>query len=405
MININYCMHTSVYFLGISLASMSLLGCQTTPIESSQQLPVVNNPTRNAPAPIADVVVKDTQVIQWANGYDWQLQQIVDAQGNTINVAAVPPITIDVAPDDITLTESCQRYSLSSLKILAPPFPNLSYDNLQVKSICADNSVNKVINADTDSNTNNDSTIKRVFSQTTLYNYNLKLLPLAQSQVQTMIDAAPKRLALNFENGASLIFTGTTKNLLKPTGLPINNELLERYWWRLVSAASNNYDNNGRLISRTPISDFYYPDFPITLNFSAERDQYASFQANCNGVGGPYALLKDNTLLIGSGLQTLMGCGFQGDKAETTLSALMARSKSKLILSLQPIKPTLKPSDDFPRYNLLQTMDSGETLVWQNEPLPEREYLTLENNEKTPETEINTSKSAQSSSNIDMPNE
>lgn len=56
-------------------------------------------------------------------------------------------------------------------------------------------------------------------------------------------------------------------------------------------------------------------------------------------------------------------------------------------------------------YNLLQTMDTGETLVWQNEPLPEREYLTLENNEKTPETEINTSKSAQSSSNIDMPNE
>ncbi len=363
-----------------------LASCYSAPIQTSQQFAIIENTSintaRNMPTAIEEIEMKDDLVTQWANGYDWQLQQVVDAQGKAINVATVPPITIEVAPDDITLTESCQRYSFSSLKMLAPPFPNYGFGDLQVASICADTSLDEVTIANTVTSRSNDndnnnakdnsSRIKRLFAQLTSYNYNLKLLPLAQSQsqAQTTTNAAPKRLALNFENGASLIFTGTSRNLFKPTGLPISNELLERYKWRLVGGTSNNYDDNGKLISRTPISDFYYPDFPITLYFSAERDQYASFQANCNnGIGGPYALLKDNTLLIGSGLQTVMGCGYQGNKAETTLSGLMDRSKSKLTLSLQPNKSTSTTPTDFPHYNLLQTMATGETLVWQNEEL------------------------------------
>ena len=370
----------SYSLLVFTLFALALASCYSAPIQSSQQPLETETSAINTPTYVENIEVKDDLVIQWANGYDWQLQQVVDARGKAINVATVPPITIEVAPDDIILTESCQRYSFSSLKMLAPPFPNYGFGDLQVASICADNSLDEVTIANTvtyssnesDNNNakDNSSRIKRLFAQLTSYNYNIKLLPLAQSQAQNTTNAAPKRLALNFENGASLIFVGTSRNLFKPTGLPISNELLERYKWRLVSGTSNNYDDNGKLISRTPISDFYYPDFPITLYFSAERDQYASFQANCNnGIGGPYALLKDNTLLIGSGLQTVMGCGYQGNKAETTLSGLMDRSKSKLTLSLQPNKSTSTTPTDFPHYNLLQAMQTGETLVWQNEEL------------------------------------
>ena len=71
-----------------------------------------------------------------------------------------------------------------------------------------------------------------------------------------------------------------------------------------------------------------------------------------------------------------MGCGLEGNRVEGTLAELMARSKSKLTLSLQPNKPTSTALDDFVHYNLLQTMETGETLVWQNEPLPVREYLS-----------------------------
>ncbi|WP_367105323.1 hypothetical protein [uncultured Psychrobacter sp.] len=359
-------------FVVITVLASGVASCHSTPIQSSQPLSIVETPAINTLAAIKDIEVKDDQVIQWANGYNWQLQQVIVTQGNAINVPAVSPITIEAVPDKIILTESCQRYSFSSLKILAPPFPNYGFGDLQVESICADNSLGEITNANSsnDNNNSNDngSMIKELFAQLTSYNYNLKLLPLAQSQFQTTTNAAPKRLALNFENGASLVFVGASKNLLKPTGLPITNELLERYQWRLVSGTSNNYNDDGQLISRTPINNFYYPDIPVLLSFSADRDQYASFYADCNqGIGGPYALLKDHTLLIGSGVQTVMGCGFKGDRVENTITDLMARSKSKLTLSLQPAKAKSETPADFPRYNLLQTMETGETLVWQNE--------------------------------------
>lgn len=380
--------------LAFIIVASGLAGCQSPPIQSSQQPPAIETSAITTPAIIEDIEVKDYRVTQWANGYDWQLQQVVDAQGNAINVATVPPITIEVAPSNIKLTQGCQHYDIEFLSILAPPFPNYGSGKLAAESLCADNLIDETIKSETISNSYNDNynTIEKLFPQYpySSLNFNLNLLPLDKALLQSKIstNVAPKRLALNIENGASLIFTGTSKNWLKPTGLPITNELLKRYQWRLASGTSNNYENNGKLISRAPISDFYYPDITILLSFSADRNQYASFYADCNqGIGGPYALLKDHTLLIGYGLQTVMGCGFQGNRLETTLSGLMARSKSKLTLSLQPTKLTSTTSVDFPQYNLVQTMQTGETLVWQNETLPKPKYLTQESDEEASEAE------------------
>ena len=65
-----------------------------------------------------------------------------------------------------------------------------------------------------------------------------------------------------------------------------------------------------------------------------------------------------------------MNCGKTGDRIETNLFDLMRNSNSQLTLSLQLSQSIPSIADnqtDMPRYNLLQTMATGETLVWQNE--------------------------------------
>ncbi|TXD98409.1 hypothetical protein ES754_05690 [Psychrobacter frigidicola] len=342
---------------------VGLVGCQSAPIKSSKPPPTVNIPTMDTPAPTKEIVVKEAQVIQWANGYDWQLQQVVDAQGNTITIPTSPPIKLEVAPDIINLYQGCQNYSLEFMTLLAPPFPYHTSGTPQPQSDCIESGSDNVIN-------NSGSIIETLFPKYPYFNFNIQLISQAQPTKTTQ--TAPKRLALVIEHGNTFIFQGTPKILPKPAGLPITDELLADYQWRLVNAVKNKYDNNGKLVSKALISDFYHPDFPISLSFpDYNNNQYASFYSNCNyGVGGSYALLEDNTLLVGRGAQTAMSCGLNGDRVEARLSKLMTRSKSQLTLSLQPAKPALETQADFPHYNLLQTMETGETLLWQNEPIP-----------------------------------
>lgn len=390
MVNLNSYMRS---FVLLSLfGSIGLYGCQSAPIKGSQQLPTINDSNMNKSIPPKEILIKESQVIQWTNGYDWQLAQVINATGHTIPIPTTPPIEIEVAPDDINLKQGCLNYGLEFMTITAPPFPYHGSYELEIQSTCTDN------NSASDSV----NTIDTLFPSYPYFNFNLELISPAQSHITT--NSTPKRLALVIERGNTLIFEGKPKALLKPTGLPISNELLEHYQWQLVSAVSNTFDDNGILITRAPIGDFYHPDFPISLSFSDSRDQYASFYANCNyGIGGPYALLKDNTLLIGSGMQTVMGCGLNGNRVEDRISNMMTRSKSELSLSIQT--PTPKLSADFSHYNLLQTMDSGETLVWQNKPLPERKYLTSEPNQEALDIEIDTSEAPQSLTHVGASNE
>lgn len=180
----------------------------------------------------------------------------------------------------------------------------------------------------------------------------------------------------SIQNNAKITDETTIKNALPThTDLSITNELLERYNWRLVSAVHNTFDDNKQL-TRAPIGDFYHPDYPVSLEFRNSPDgPYVAFNANCNGSSAPYFLLTDNTFKVSNILSSAINCGKTGDRIETALFDLMRNSSSKLILSLQPseqISPSLKISTDTPRYNLLQTFDSGETLVRQNKEKPSR---------------------------------
>ena len=309
---------------------------------------------------VADETANEVTTLQWASNYYWQLTQVKDKKSNAININTDAPITLEIAPSSLSLFQGCQHFDIKFVWMSAPPFEYGS-ELRERPSTCKNAPENKV------SNTN----IKKLFpNDNNIIKLDVELLPVAKSKlVNTQM--ASKNLVIKIENGNTLTFDGTPRTFKEPTGLPIDKALLEHYDWRLVSAVRNTFNDKGQVISRESIGHFYHPEFPVSLKFRGYDDsQYAFFSSSCNGIGGPYILMKDYTLLVGSGPQTLMGCGVTGNRIEGELAKLISNSQSTLSLSLQPsqsISPTADDQTDMPRYNLLQTMETGETLVWQNE--------------------------------------
>ena len=345
--------------------SVALIGCQSTPIKSPQQTDTVDNTTVNTIHPTDKSVISESQVMQWVAHYDWQLAQVIHQNGNIADIENFAPITLAIEPSSISLHQGCEHYRMDFHALSAPPYPYYSHLT-KVPTTCHDDN-------NTDTAIKEDNSIQSLFVKYAPVRLNFELLPtshLTSQSAPVAIQAAPKRLALNIENGNRLIFIGSTKALATPAGLPITNELLEQYHWTLVSAVSNTYDAKGEL-TRKPLGNFYHPDHPISASFESwPNNQYASFSSGCNGARAPYFLLNDNTFKVGTIISTVMGCGETGNRIESALFDLMRDSSSQLTLSLQPSQPTSPTADnqtDMPRYNLLQTMATGETLVWQNE--------------------------------------
>lgn len=309
---------------------------------------------------VADETANEVTTLQWASNYHWQLTQVGDKKSNAININTDAPITLEVAPSSLSLFQGCQHFAIKFVWMSAPPFEYGS-ELRERPSTCKTAPENKL------SNTN----IKKLFpNDNNIIKLDVELLPVATNKlVNTQM--ASKNLVIKIENGNTLTFDGTPRTFKEPTGLPTDKALLERYDWRLVSAVRNTINDKGQVISRESIGHFYHPEFPVLLKFRGYDDsQYAFFSSSCNGIGGPYILMKDYTLLVGSGPQTLMGCGVTGNRIEGELAKLISNSQSTLSLSLQPsqsISPTADDQTNIPRYNLLQTMETGETLVWQNE--------------------------------------
>ncbi|PWK15327.1 hypothetical protein C8D84_101278 [Psychrobacter immobilis] len=309
---------------------------------------------------VADETANEVTTLQWASNYHWQLTQVEDKKSNAININTDAPITLEVAPSSLSLFQGCQHFAIRFVWMSAPPFEYGS-ELRERSSTCESATENKV------SNTN----IKKLFpNDNNIIKLDVELLPVAKIKlVNTQM--ASKNLVIKIENGNTLTFDGTPRTFKEPTGIPIDKALLEHYDWRLVSAVHNTFNDKGQVISRESIGHFYHPEFPVSLKFRGYDDsQYAFFSSSCNDIGGPYILMKDYTLLVGSGPQTLMGCGVTGNRIEGELAKLISNSQSTLSLSLQPsqsISPTADDQTDMPRYNLLQTMETAETLVWQNE--------------------------------------
>lgn len=156
----------------------------------------------------------------------------------------------------------------------------------------------------------------------------------------------------------------TTPKISKPTepiaNLPITYELLGRYRWRLVSATDS--DNQ-------TITELSRPGFPVVANFSYRfnDEHHVGFSSDCNGVGGPYTLSADYLLTIGSGPQTMMGCGPKREAAEDKIRTLEQSSRSQLTLT--QLANSNIDDTSLPYYLLTQKMTTGETLIWKNSAL------------------------------------
>ncbi|MDE4454931.1 hypothetical protein [Psychrobacter sp. DAB_AL62B] len=342
-----------------SIPTNSMVNSSSTSAPITSQLIIKTEKLEEEIVVVANETATEATTLQWASNYHWQLTQVKDKKNNAINIDTDTPITLEIAPSSLSLSQGCQHFSIDFGWMDAPPFEYGS-DLRKKPSDCKNIPNDKMGKGD----------IEALFPKNGILKLGITLSAVAKNEPDNT-QMAPKNLMVKIENGNTLIFTGKPIAFRKPTGLPIDNALLERYDWQLKSAVRNTFDENGKIISRQSIGHFYHPEFPASLIFRGYDDsQYASFNSNCNGVGGPYILMTDHILLVGSGMQTVMGCGVTGNRIENELSKLVSNSKSTLSLSLQPSslsEAQSKNQNDFPRYDLLQTFDSGETLVWQNE--------------------------------------
>ncbi|MGM8937750.1 META domain-containing protein [Psychrobacter glaciei] len=184
-----------------------------------------------------------------------------------------------------------------------------------------------------------------------------------------------KQLALKTSKGKTLIFSGTPKPEHPVAGIALTNELLERYRWQLVQVT----DKASAVLSEfTPIEKPIMLSYRLNNYSGDESDKQNGFQSGiygqsfgvsvgCNGISGPYALSINQSLLTGSFPSTMMSCGDALDDVESRLRRMMTYSTSRLILTHADNKAKTTTEQAEPNYLLTQTLDSGETLVWQNE--------------------------------------
>ena len=71
-------------------------------------------------------------------------------------------------------------------------------------------------------------------------------------------------------------------------------------------------------------------------------------------------------LLIGSAPQTMIGCDIKREAAEDKIRELEQLSKSQL--SLKRLSTISTDNSSLPHYLLTQKLETGETLIWKNEP-------------------------------------
>lgn len=287
--------------------------------------------------------IESSQVIPWSSHYHWQLSEVKRGDGQPVTAKLTDRIRLDVAPDRLNFYQG---------SLTGQPASCAAGSTAQAPSMHA------------------------LLKPMTERPFRLELLT-ANAAPKTNGDApaAPKRLAIILSNGDQFVFTGAAKTLPKTTGLPLSPELLARFDWHLVSAIRQQYDAQGNLINKEPISDFYHPKHPISFAFDGDApNPLMTFDKNCNYIFARYFLMENNMLVLGRITQTVMSCGATSDRIEIRLFMMMSNSSSMLTLSHQP--PTQDSStntaSDYPRYNLLQTMATGETLVWQNTPRVDR---------------------------------
>ena len=350
------------------LSSIALFGCQSTRLNSTVFTnPAVDNENWSASTP-------KPRLFQTITKYKWQLTHVSDDKGRIKPFNQKLPVTMDVHPDFLTFTESCQRYRVSFDMWLPLPYPYTQANVRHLSNDCTssnDSNIKNLSNKNTIKN-NTGHVLNSVFMpySDTAFRFDPLLPKSAQLSNKTL-----KQLALKTSKGKTLIFSGTPKHEHPVTGIPLTNELLERYQWQLIHLA----DKTG-----TILSEFTQTEKPITLFYRLDSYEKHDFEeqyefqpgvygqsfvvsVGCNGVGGPYALSVNQTLIAGSFPSTMVSCGKAIDDIESQMARMMLYSTSQLTLMHADNAPTATTDESKPNYLLTQKLVSGETLIWKNE--------------------------------------
>lgn len=365
---------TLISMLGLS----GLVGCQT--IDNSK----VETITAKAPVDNHESIItfpqseKNEYIGSWKlpelpveslNRFDWKLVRWIDKQDVVTPIDphlytggdTVPPLTLDVRPNHLVFKYDCQRYNLYHAD-----YNDYMYHSYDVTTTTPKSCLINDAQAASDIS----EYLTQLFPKYGRGDFSLKVVPFLNqlpSEQQPLSKSLnkltskkpiPYELVLNVQD-KQFIFEGTAKKLQPTTGLPISHAFLKQYQWRLVSAIDSKQET---------IEDLTRSGYPVTAYFSSplynlDEDQ-VGFSADCNGVGGPYVLTPDNILLIGSGPQSMMGCGPKREATENKIRQLEQLSKSQLTLQQLPNTNIDDPS--LPYYLLTQKLNTGEMLIWKN---------------------------------------
>lgn len=354
-------------------SSIALLGCQTNSLNhSAQTSTVIDNKNWSA-------AILKPRLFQNVTGHNWQLTHVSNDKGKLIRINLQPPLTMDVRPNLLTFDDGCYRYLVSFDMWLPLPYPYTqatTQDVAKSPDTAADcTAIYRATTQDWRGNTIIPSDTAYLLNTTfQLYaGTNFTFDPALPQSVRAN-KTIEKQLALKTDKGKTLVFTGTPKPKHTVAGISLTSELLEHYRWRLVQATNK---------KGAVISEFTQTEKPIMLSYGLsnysgdESDKQNGFQSGiygqsfsvsvgCNGVGGPYTLSVNQSLLTGGFPSTMMSCGDALDDIETQIRRMMTHSTSQLILTHADGAPTSATEQSKPSYLLTQQLDSGETLIWKN---------------------------------------
>ncbi|MGP4863628.1 META domain-containing protein [Psychrobacter sp. T6-5] len=336
-----------------ALLPLALLGCQTNSLNhSAQTSTVIDDKNWSADTPIP-------RLLQTLTKYEWQLTRVSNNDEKISPFNHKPPLVMNVRPDTLLFQEGCHRYKGNFEAWRPLPYPYSLPDMSDMSDMPNNCEVATTSSGKSNSNKGEvQQALDIVFAPYS--NSYFRFDPILPNDL-LFSNKVSKQMRLTTDKGKVFIFSGRAKPIKQTSGLAITNELLERYDWHLIRATDN---------ANTLIHELNNPNVPITASFRLDtHNQGVSFLTGCNGVGGSYALSTNHTLLIGASPSTLMGCGELVDGIEDYLDRIMHDSTSHLTLTHTDNNPIANSVNEIKSsYLLTQTLDSGETLIWKNEP-------------------------------------
>ncbi|GAA0310593.1 META domain-containing protein [Psychrobacter aestuarii] len=357
-----------------SLLASAVL-CTTFTLSGCQSMTGATTPTTTSPidSDWSETTLKP-RLFQTATSYNWQLTQVSNDKGKLIAVNPQPPLTMNVRPDALTFDDDCYQYHVSFYMWMPLPYPYKGADltdtqkSTQTAADCTaiyqatikDGHDNIFIPSDTA------DLLNTTFEEYTSTEFTFE--PIATQSAGTGKRSA-KQLALKTNEGKTLVFTGTPKPEKAVAGIPLTNDILEDYHWQLIQVTD---------AAGATLSEFTQTEHPITMSFNLDgyegddNDQKNGWESGiygqsfgistgCNGIGGPYALSTNQTLLMGGFPSTMMSCSDAIDDMESRMRRMVGRSQ--LTLTYADSTGTAAPN-----YVLTQQVGTGETLLWQNIP-------------------------------------